>query len=48
LGVDFKGGEEMIFRCVRIRLECNRAWQRQQNEFKWVLRRRAFCGSNRN
>ena len=34
LGVDFKGGEEEIFRCVRIRLECNRAWQQQPNEFK--------------
>ena len=34
LGVDFKGGEEMIFRCVRIRLECNRAWQQRPNEFK--------------
>lgn len=34
LGVDFKGGEEEIFRCVRIRIECNRAWQQQANEFK--------------
>lgn len=37
LGIDFRGGEEMIFRCVRIRIECNRAWQRQPNEFKYVL-----------
>ena len=34
LGIDFRGGEEMIFRCVRIRIECNRSWQRQPNEFK--------------
>lgn len=34
LGIDFRGGEEMIFRCVRIRIECNRSWQQQANEFK--------------
>ena len=34
LGIDFKGGEEMIFRCVRIRIECNRSWQQLPNEFK--------------
>lgn len=34
LGIDFRGGEEMIFRCVRIRIECNRMWQRGPNEFK--------------
>lgn len=34
LGIDFRGGEEMIFRCVRIRIECNRSWQQQSNEFK--------------
>ena len=34
LGIDFRGGEEMIFRCVRIRFECNRSWQQQPNEFK--------------
>ncbi|PGH03547.1 hypothetical protein GX51_03972 [Blastomyces parvus] len=33
LGIDFRGGEEMIFRCVRIRIECNRSWQQQANEF---------------
>ncbi|KAL1975997.1 hypothetical protein VTN31DRAFT_4389 [Thermomyces dupontii] len=33
LGIDFRGGEEMIFRCVRIRIECNRGWQQQPNEF---------------
>lgn len=34
LGIDFRGGEEMIFRCVRIRIECNRQWQKRPNEFK--------------
>lgn len=34
LGIDFRGGEEMIFRCVKIRLEINRGWQRSLNNFK--------------
>ncbi|KAI9827824.1 MAG: hypothetical protein M1832_004313 [Thelocarpon impressellum] len=33
LGIDFKGGEEMIFRCVKIRVECNRGWQKALNSF---------------
>lgn len=36
LGIDFRGGEEMIFRCVRIRVECNRTWQQRPNEFKYA------------
>lgn len=34
LGIDFKGGEEMIFRCVKIRIECNRSWQQRPNKYK--------------
>ena len=34
LGIDFRGGEEMIFRCVKIRVECNRGWQSGPNTFK--------------
>jgi E3 ubiquitin-protein ligase DMA1/2 len=34
LGIDFKGGEEMIFRCVKMRLELNRGWQNKLNAFK--------------
>jgi len=37
LGIDFKGGEEMIFRCVKIRIELNRAWQAGLNSFKYVF-----------
>ncbi|KAK8203157.1 hypothetical protein BKA81DRAFT_362346 [Phyllosticta paracitricarpa] len=33
LGIDFRGGEEMIFRCVKIRIECNRNWQKSLNSF---------------
>ena len=36
LGIDFKGGEEMIFRCVKMRVECNRGWQKELNNFKYV------------
>ena len=37
LGIDFKGGEEMIFRCVKIRVELNRGWQSGLNNFKYVF-----------
>ena len=37
LGIDFRGGEEMIFRCVKIRVECNRGWQKALNSFKYDL-----------
>ena len=33
LGIDFKGGEEVIFRCVKIRIEINRGWQKSLNTF---------------
>lgn len=38
LGIDFRGGEEMIFRCVKIRIECNRSWQKGLNNFKYGSR----------
>lgn len=37
LGMDFRGGEESIFKCVKIRIECNRAWQKHLNNFKSVI-----------
>ncbi|KAF4627406.1 hypothetical protein G7Y89_g10751 [Cudoniella acicularis] len=33
LGIDFKGGEEMIFRCVKIRVELNKGWQNGPSSF---------------
>jgi pSer/pThr/pTyr-binding forkhead associated (FHA) protein len=36
LGIDFKGGEEMIYRCVKMRIELNRGWQAKPNTFKYV------------
>jgi pSer/pThr/pTyr-binding forkhead associated (FHA) protein len=36
LGIDFKGGEDMIFRCVKIRVELNKGWQTGPTSFKYV------------
>ncbi|WWC90468.1 uncharacterized protein L201_005404 [Kwoniella dendrophila CBS 6074] len=33
LGVDYQGGTEEMFRCVKIRVEIGREWQRGANEF---------------
>jgi pSer/pThr/pTyr-binding forkhead associated (FHA) protein len=40
LGIDFKGGEEMIFRCVKMRLELNRNWQSKLNTFNMTTHKR--------
>ncbi|KAI5811211.1 RING finger protein, partial [Peziza echinospora] len=40
LGIDFKGGEEPIFRCVKIRVELNRAWQKGLNNFNMSAHKR--------
>ena len=34
LGVDYQGGIEDMFRCVKMRVELGREWQRAANEFK--------------
>lgn len=34
LGVDYQGGTEEIYRCVKMRVELNRGWQRAANNFK--------------
>jgi pSer/pThr/pTyr-binding forkhead associated (FHA) protein len=36
LGVDYQGGTEDIFKCVRIRVEIGREWQATPNAFKCV------------
>ncbi|RYP10099.1 hypothetical protein DL764_000890 [Monosporascus ibericus] len=36
LGIDFKGGEEMIYRCVKMRIELNRGWQAKPNSFNCI------------
>ncbi|EGS20839.1 uncharacterized protein CTHT_0026770 [Thermochaetoides thermophila DSM 1495] len=40
LGIDFKGGEEAIFRCVKMRLELNRGWQNKLNTFNMETHKR--------
>ena len=40
LGIDFKGGEELIFRCVKMRVECNRGWQKGLNTFNTSAHKR--------
>ncbi|KAJ4423916.1 hypothetical protein N0V82_001344 [Gnomoniopsis sp. IMI 355080] len=42
LGIDFKGGEEMIFRCVKMRLELNRGWQNKLNKFNMSSHKRLW------
>ncbi|CAD6904707.1 unnamed protein product, partial [Tilletia controversa] len=33
LGVDYQGGTEEIYRCVKMRIELNRGWQREANPY---------------
>lgn len=33
LGMDFRGGVEDIFKCVKMRVEMNKSWQRKANQF---------------
>ncbi|KAE8214261.1 hypothetical protein CF327_g2302 [Tilletia walkeri] len=33
LGVDYQGGTEEIYRCVKMRIELNRGWQREANQY---------------
>jgi pSer/pThr/pTyr-binding forkhead associated (FHA) protein len=40
LGIDFKGGEEVIFRCIKIRIECNRGWQKALNAYNTSAHKR--------
>ncbi|KAI1772435.1 hypothetical protein F4818DRAFT_172086 [Hypoxylon cercidicola] len=40
LGIDFKGGEEMIYRCVKMRVELNRGWQSKPNTFNMATHKR--------
>ncbi|PHH61143.1 hypothetical protein CDD81_760 [Ophiocordyceps australis] len=42
LGIDFKGGEEMIFRCVKMRIELNRGWQNKLNVFNVAAHKRLW------
>ena len=39
LGVDYQGGTEEIYKCVKMRIELGREWQSQANAFKYVMSR---------
>ncbi|EMC97814.1 hypothetical protein BAUCODRAFT_67140, partial [Baudoinia panamericana UAMH 10762] len=47
LGIDFKGGEEVIFRCVKIRIECNRGWQKSLNAYNTTAHKRLLKRTRR-
>ena len=36
LGVDYQGGLEDVYKCVKLRIELGREWQAQANAFKYV------------
>ncbi|GAA5849508.1 hypothetical protein JCM8547_000479 [Rhodosporidiobolus lusitaniae] len=48
LGVDYQGGTEEIYRCVKMRVELNRGWQRGANSFNTaaLAQLRALGGGN--
>lgn len=33
LGMDFRGGTEELYKCIKVRVEVNRSWQRRANNF---------------
>jgi pSer/pThr/pTyr-binding forkhead associated (FHA) protein len=36
LGIDYQGGQQEIYRCVKIKVEIGREWQTAANTFKYV------------
>ncbi|KAK5167634.1 uncharacterized protein LTR77_007333 [Saxophila tyrrhenica] len=45
LGIDFKGGEEVIFRCVKIRINCNRGWQTRLNDYNKTAHKKLLAST---
>lgn len=43
LGVDYQGGTEDIYKCVKMRIEMGREWQAGANAFKYVRRCLPYC-----
>lgn len=43
LGVDYQGGTEDIYKCVKIKIEVGREWQAHSNPFKYVPLRFVVC-----
>lgn len=46
LGVDYQGGNEDIYKCVRMRVEIGREWQMGANAFKYVFTLSSFLVCN--
>lgn len=40
LGLDYRGGSEEVYRCVKMRCEFNRSWQRKVNRFNLDIHNR--------
>lgn len=40
LGLDYRGGTEEVYRCVKMRCEFNRSWQRKVNQFNLDIHRK--------
>lgn len=40
LGLDYRGGTEEVYRCVKMRCEFNRSWQRKVNRFNLDIHKR--------
>lgn len=40
LGIDYRGGTEEVFRCVKMRCEFNRSWQRKVKRFNLDIHKR--------
>ncbi|RLV89154.1 E3 ubiquitin-protein ligase DMA2 [Spathaspora sp. JA1] len=40
LGMDYRGGTEEVYRCVKIRCEFNKSWQRKVNQFNLEIHKK--------
>lgn len=40
LGMDYRGGTEEVYRCVKMRCEFNRSWQRKVNQFNLEIHKK--------
>lgn len=38
LGMDFRGGSEEIYKCIKVRVQVNKSWQAKANNFKYVTK----------
>lgn len=40
LGMDYRGGTEEVYRCVKMRCEFNKSWQRKVNQFNLEIHKK--------